>query len=146
MTFKIKNYTTSIPWQKTVMEIEYLLAEFGAEAVMKEYRGDGRIESLSFKITTKFGVRGFKLPANTESVKMILTEQKLCPHSKVEEQAEKTAWRIIKDWLHAQISLVKVGIAEPEQIMLPYMAGDGGKTLYEIIENRQLRIEGDSYD
>lgn len=142
MKFKLKNYTTSISWEKTIMEIEQILADFGAEAIMKEYYGDGRVEFLSFKIKTKFGNRAFKLPANTESVKMILTEQRLCSPAKAQKQAERTAWRLIKDWLHAQVSLVKVGMAEPEQIMLPYMT-EGGKTLYERLSQRQLLIENE---
>ena len=55
--FRIKNYKTSISWQKTVGEIEELLVAIGASAILKNYRGDGRIEALTFS----FQSRGYRL-------------------------------------------------------------------------------------
>lgn len=135
---KIKNYTTLINASKTIHEIEEMLAENRATHIMKEYRGDSRVFSLSFKI----GDVGYKLPSDTEKVYQRLKEDRYIQDltsiqkQKLEEQAERVAWRVIKDWLHAQLSLIYVGQAEIEQVMLPY-AYDGQRTLYE-----KLKQEG----
>ena len=52
-----------------------------------------------------------------------------------QEQSERVAWRVIKDWLDAQLSLIYVGQAELEQVMLPY-ATDGKTTLYEKLKQK----------
>jgi hypothetical protein len=60
--FRLKNYTTNIEASKSIYEIEEVLRAVGADAIMKNYRGDGRVEALVFKLQG----RGYKLPANTE--------------------------------------------------------------------------------
>lgn len=41
-------------------------------------------------------------------------------------------WRVIKDWLEAQIALIDAGMVEAEQVMLPYLIVDEtGQTLYQ---------------
>ena len=66
--FRIKNYETGVSWQKTVAEIEGLLVAIGAEAILKDYRGDGRIAALSFK----YQAHGYRLPANSDKVTELL--------------------------------------------------------------------------
>lgn len=135
--FKIKNYTTSVPVEKTVMEIEKVLADFGATAVMKEYHGDGTLYRLVFRIRD----RSYRLPANIDKVKERLRAMKLKrPVSNVDEQAPRVAWRVIKDWLHSQLSLIHIGLAEVDQILLPYMF-DGKNTVYDLYKAGTLQIE-----
>ena len=98
---RIKNYTTSIAWAKTITEIEEMLTAVGANAILKNYRGDGRVEALSFQ----FQQRGYKLPSNTEKCMEKLREIqgfKRMNKQNLEEQAERVAWRVIKDWLDAR--------------------------------------------
>lgn len=129
--FNIKNYTTDIPAYRSISEIEKLLSQFGAEAIMKEFAPDGKVHSLSFKIDGKV----FKLPARTEGIRRILYKKVREPRTKEEGEGRekrvyRIAWRIIKDWTHAQLSLIASGQAEPREIFLPYMY-DGQRTLYQ---------------
>ncbi len=48
MTKLIKNYTTDIPVEKTISEIQKILAQNGARGIMLEYDGNGNIASLNF--------------------------------------------------------------------------------------------------
>lgn len=99
---------------------------------MKNYRGDGRVEALFFSID---GV-GYKLPSETEKVFERMRETYPRKNKQwVEEQSERVAWRVLKDWLDAQVSLIYIGQAKLEQIMLPY-AYDGKRSFYEIIKER----------
>lgn len=138
MAFKIKNYTTSVPVAQSISEIEQILVTFGATQIMKEYRGDGRVESLVFM----FKGTGYKLPANVERVCAVVTKGKNI-HSKAtwEKQAERIAWRVIKDWIHSQLSIVEIDQAEWQQVLLPY-AFNGEKTLYEVLQERKNGIAG----
>lgn len=133
MNFKLKNYTTGISYRKSVAEIEQYLSLMGATKVMKTYFGDGRISSLTFGLTIEGKDLAFQLPANSDQVFEVLKAQyKRGPRKKqkLQEQAENVSWRIIKDWVYAQLSLIKIGQAKVEQVMLPYMY-NGEKTLYE---------------
>lgn len=131
---KLKNYTTSVPAERSIVEIERYLVDFGATAIMKEWDNDKKVISIAFKIKEA----GFKLPANTEGVAIALFGHNLTEVKK--KQAERTAWRILKDWIHAQMSIVVSGLAEPEQVLLPYMY-DGKLTLYQKYKEGKLMLE-----
>ena len=40
-------------------------------------------------------------------------------------------WRIIKDWLNAQLALIEVGQAEMAEVFLPYALTNTGQTLFQ---------------
>ncbi len=131
---KLKNYTTGIPWNKSISEIEEMLQQTGASHIMKEYLKDGRVLSLTFKINGM----GYMLPANSAKVKTVLLKNRKRASPKLmEEQAERVAWRVLKDWIHAQLSLIQIGQAELEQVMLPY-AFDGRRTFYDVVKEKGL--------
>ena len=48
------------------------------------------------------------------------------------EQAEMTAWRNVRDWVLAQMALIESCDVPMQQIFLPYMADDRGRTVYEL--------------
>ena len=57
------------------------------------------------------------------------------------DQAARTAWRTIKDWIDAQMALVAVEMVKVEEIFLPYVYDERlGQTLFEAIENRKLDV------
>ena len=145
-SLKLKNYTTSVSADRTIVEIERLLANFGASAIMKEYATDATCISLSFKLNEK----GIKLPANVEGVYEVMYGEKKKAYgtNKMQgrdTQAYNTSWRIIKDWLHAQLSLIASGQATPEQVLLPYIF-DGKRTLYEAYKNGAIQLSSGNSD
>lgn len=137
----IKNYTTTINANKTIGEIQELLSKHGATAIMTEY-SNGNVTGLSFKIMTPRGEMGVRLPANTDRVLQVLRNQRK-KNNKVKdtmEQATKTAWRIIKDWIDAQMAILETEMVEMEEIFLPYMINNDGQTLYQAFKNNQLML------
>ncbi len=141
--FKIKNFTTSVPAERSIGEIEHLLAKVGATSILKDYRGDARCYALSFRLNE----RAYKVPANVEGVQALLDcDRRKYSISKSEPifpVAYRVAWRIILDWLHAQLSLIASGQAQPDEVLLPYMY-DGKRTLYQAYKDDALRIEDKS--
>ncbi len=137
-SFKMKNYTTDISADRSILEIEKFLTLFGAGAIIKEYTPDGRVHSLMFKLQND----AFKLPANVNGVKEILYKSSRSTHSgdgakRRDERSYRVAWRIIKDWTHAQLSLIASGQAQPKEIFLGYMF-DGKRTLFQKYEADKL--------
>jgi len=83
------------------------------------------------------------LPANIEAVKRILKKQALTgkiPRRYADDidQATRTAWRILKDWLLAQSALIETGMATVEQVFLPYAQNASGLTLYEALIEKKF--------
>ena len=96
------NYTTKVNVYTTLGEIQAQLVTHGAKKIMQDYDDQGRISALTFLIDTPSGMRGIRLPANVDAVNKVLAKQKVkCDW----EQAERVAWRIVKDWVEAQMAL-----------------------------------------
>ena len=55
-----------------------------------------------------------------------------------DEQAVKVSWRIIKDWIEAQMALVEAELAELAEVFLPYAITKDGNTLYSQIDTTKL--------
>lgn len=133
----IMNYTTKVDVFATLGEIQGQLVKHGAKKIMQDYDNDGHITALSFLIDTPNGPRGVKLPANVDSVWNVLTKQKVkCDR----DQAERVAWRIVKDWVAAQMAILESEMVQMDEIFLPYMLNDKGQTLFQCYRQNQLSI------
>lgn len=129
------NYTTTIDPHKTAAECVALLARHGASRISMDLK-DGQPSGLAFGIETPAGMRFFLLPANPAGVYQALNKAyqagHIAPRYVEHEQAQRVAWRILKDWLEAQLALIHAEIVEIEQVMLPYLVvDDSGLTLYQ---------------
>jgi hypothetical protein len=135
----ILNYTTQISAEKTVTEIQSMLAKAKAQAIMTEYDPEGVLSALSFRIMTGAGVMTFRLPANVQKIyQVIVRDRRIAPKLRTREQAARVAWRIMKDWLEAQLAIVTAEMVDLEQVFLPYAQGADGRTLYESLKDRRF--------
>ena len=132
------NYSTTISANKTVAEIQSLLSRAKAQAVMTEY-DDGILCAVSFRIMTPHGLISFRIPANIQKIYQIIVRDKsITPKLRTREQAARVAWRILKDWLEAQLAIVNSEMVDLTQAFLPYAQGPDGRTVYEEIEERKF--------
>jgi tRNA uridine 5-carbamoylmethylation protein Kti12 len=139
----ILNYTTTIDAFKTASEIEYILAKHKAKAVMKVYDGES-ITGLSFMIDAGMKQIQIKLPVKTDECLKVLEREKKSGTKNIKatkEQAERVAWRILKDWVEAQMALLDIEMVRFEEIFLPYIETNTGQTIYERLEERQFLLE-----
>jgi hypothetical protein len=145
----ILNYTTSISAQKTVAEIQSILQKSKASSVLTEYDPEGVLSAVSFRINLAHGLLSFRLPANIESVYKVLVKDGRVPRSlRTKEQASKVAWRIVKDWLAAQLAFIESQQAEFEQVFLPYAQNQSGQTVFEAYREKkfsQLALTDSNY-
>lgn len=139
----ILNYTTTVESYKTVAEIEYILVKHHAKSIMKNYEGEA-ITGLSFLIDTGTAQIPVRLPVRIEECYKILVQEKKNGTKNIKatkEQAERVAWRILKDWVEAQMALLDIQMVKFEEIFLPYIESDNGQTIFERLEQKHFMLE-----
>lgn len=140
----ILNYTTTVDSFKTVSEIEYILMKHKAKSIMKNYDGE-TITGLSFLIDTGLQQIPVRLPVKVDECLKVLKKEKRENSRKqikdTREQAERVAWRILKDWVEAQMALLDIEMVRFEEIFLPYIEVNNGQTIYERLRERQFLLE-----
>ena len=140
------NYTTGIEAIKTVGEIQGILAGHGAKSILTDYGDDGSVAALAFKILTPHGEVGIRLPVDPNTVLKVLQREYAAGHLRSHQgkpdqrQAVRVAWRIVKDWVQAQMAILETEMVRMEQIFLPYVITDSGKTLYEAMIDRHFQL------
>ena len=135
----IANYSTTVEALKTVGEIQGILIGHGAKSILMDYE-KGIIKSLSFMIDTPHGDMGIKLPINAEAVLKVLECQGVPPRYANYEQSVKIAWRIIRDWVRAQMAILETEMVTMEQVFLPYILTKNNQTLYEAMVNSKFQL------
>ena len=144
----VLNYTTQIEVSKTIGEVQRMLAEHGANRIGIEY-ADKQPSAISFEITTETGTGVFTLPVNVAAMNKLLVQQaragKLKSVSRAvaesREHAARVAWRVIKDWLEAQLALIETRMVTFDQVMLPFMRL-GELTVYEEFLSQRALTSG----
>lgn len=139
----IKNYTSSTPVVNSINKIEHRLTSAGATHIAKMYEQE-RPVGMIFQISINNIPMTFKLPAKANSVFNVLWSAVRRPRpetkNNVKQQADRTAWKILSDWVDIQVSMIKLDQAEAIEVFLPY-AFDGrtNKTLFEKMKESNFK-------
>ena len=140
-------YTTSIAATKTCAEMQEMLVRHGARRVGVEYL-DGYPCGLMFVLDTPLGERVFDLPVDIDRMHAMLLKlgrdgklgRLTRPTWSSKDHAARVAWRIMKDWLGAQLALIASNMVDLNQVMLPYMKVDSDRTLYVAWRDREVGL------
>lgn len=132
------NYTTSVSAERTASEIIRILANAGASQILTDYRG-GKPTGVAFSLETPMGMRQYRLPVDPAPVEQVLRKQRVAPRYQGAQQAEKVAWRIMKDWIEAQLALIETRMVSVDEIFLPFMML-GDRTVYDLYVEQQLAL------
>jgi len=138
----LKNYTSSVSAVHTIGRIEQLLAQAGTNGVVKEF-SNGRVLSLTFTATLPNSKTvSIRLPANVQAVYVALRKKVKRPHpgtdQRLLEQAERTAWKLMQDWVEVQLSLIAMQQAEFLQVFLPYVY-DGRRSFFDSLKSNDFK-------
>lgn len=133
----ILNYTTKVAPAKTAMEIQMILSRH-AEAVMTEY-ANGKPMAVRFLLTVAGQKVNYRLPCNVDGVLKALQRDRVAFSYRNPEQAERVAWRIVKDWIEAQIALIDAKQATIAEVFLPYATAPNGETMFQMFEKQVAR-------
>lgn len=139
----LKNYTSETSADRSVSKIERRLVEIGAKSVNKDYR-NGILSGIRFLIDINDQTVVFELPAKIDRVFEVLWKEIKQPQAntqkQIAEQAERTAWKIISDWVDIQTSMILLEQADTLQVFLPYAIVGNGKTLYNMIQDNGYKL------
>ena len=138
----LKNYTTKVPANRSISEIQEMLQKCGALGVLIEYEKDtGKIAGLSFQIEFNGQKVGFRLPLDWREAQKVLEEEGN-RRAGDDEYCYRVSWRILRDWVDVQAALIKIKQVKIQQVFLPYAIQRNGKTLYEnIIDDPSKLLE-----
>jgi len=138
----ILNYTTKIdPW-KTVNEIQQILLKHKVSHFSIKNEGSRPI-ALAFTIEYNGMPLNYLLPCNHSGVwSLMKSDKSMESRFRNEEQAFRTSWRIVKDWVDAQLAIVQAQISPIEEVFMPYLViNSSGETLSKkILEGGGLKL------
>jgi hypothetical protein len=155
----LKNYTSNVPVSDSIARIERVLITCGVAAIGKEYGPSGEMVALNFEIAFEPGKSPVKvrLPADKDACLVSLWNDYCgvdgaCSHDKTRansshkkkrrgefaQQAERTAWKLMVDWVEVQMSMIQMKQAETLQVFLPYITCNG-ETFYQRLKGQGYR-------
>jgi len=142
----IANRTTSVSSAKSVAEIQAMLVAAKATALMIDIENE-EPSAISFRLVSNGQPLSFRLPCNWPGVLAALKRERAIPLRMLnEEHARRVTWRIVRDWLRAQLSLIEAGATTLEEVMLPWAILSDGTTLGQTMltsPNSPLRLTHD---
>ena len=130
-----------MPVERTVSRIEQALADAGASGTSKEYN-EGRLVALTFSLTLPSGRPvQVRLPASEENVYDAMVKHVVRMRAgtaqRLRQQAGRTAWKLMQDWVEVQLSLIQMQQADFMQVFLPYV-WDGKQTFYAALKAKNF--------
>ncbi len=147
------NYTTEKDADISAAEIGKMLSRAGASAVMTEYdEQEGYVTSLSFKLKLdQENIVTFRLPCDYHGVQEAIVRYNEGRKNKkkqrriddTREQAVRVAWRIVKDWVEAQLAFIESRQVTVTQVFLAYAVDKNNITLYQRIAENPVLLLGD---
>lgn len=141
----LKNYTSGISVERSINFIEQKLVAHGALKILKEYDSKKQISGLTFAININGSDLPFKLPARVGQCERVLKQnlsRRARPETvnKISEQAARTAWKILADWVDAQMAMVELSQVEVVEIFMPYLYdANKQRTLFESFKERGFK-------
>lgn len=138
----IKNYTSGVDASVSIARIEKLLVSAGARDIMKKYNDQQQAIGIAFILPMDSKHLTFNLKANIEPIYDKLYAEYTRPSPKSKEicadQAERTAWKILSDWVEIQISMIALEQVEVLQAFFPYLS-DGKQTFYDRLKENGFK-------
>ncbi len=142
----IANRTTSVSAERSVSEIQSMLAAVKASAVMIDYDETSTPIAIAFRLTKEGHSLAFRLPVNWQGVLGALKRERGLSRSLLTPgHAKRVSWRILKDWLRVQLSLIEAGASTIEEVLLPWALTADGQTVSQRVlsgESGLLRLSG----
>lgn len=136
----ILNYSTKIDSYKTLAEIQQILSKHGVRKMIVDNDNSGNPVALSFFVDWNGQMTSFSLPCNFKGVLNAMKNGKVQKSLCTEEQALRVGWRIVKDWVEAQMAIVEAELATIQEVFLPYAITQTGDTLFHYIEGNKQKM------
>ena len=130
----LKNYTSGVAASNSIAYIERKLSQSGAKQILKMYDPEARVEGIAFIIPIDGVPMSFKLPAQVNACEKVLIAEVRRPRpdtfKRIKKQAERTAWKIVADWVDAQMAMIELSQVEFMQVFMPYLYSHSKQQTY----------------
>ena len=142
----IKNYTSSIEASRSMAKIEELLVEIGANNINKQYADEICIGITFLLYDQQLQQKlPFHLKAQVEECFKIFWQEIKRPRSDtqvaIQQQASRTAWKILSDWTEVQCTMILLGQAKLLQMFLPFMYDmKTNETLFDKVSTGKVKL------
>jgi hypothetical protein len=138
--------TTTIPANRTIGDITARLVEAGARAIRTEYGEGGKPVALCWSMMIHQMPVFFQMPAKIEPLFKYLRQRRrgymgAKDLARLQEQAERIAWRQLLRWVEVQLSLIEIGMVEYAQVFLPYVQENEGstRTVWDVFREQRFK-------
>lgn len=139
------NYTSTVSAQKSIAQITARLAKAGARGVAQEFDTAGNVVGLEFAIPFGADVLRYRLPCDATAVRTVLQRQQVSARYLTADHVRRVAWRILHDWIAAQLALIETQMVTLPQVMLPYHVTSDGLTVYDqFVRTQHALTRGES--
>ena len=141
----LKNYTSTVPALTSIAYIESRLAQQRANMIVKLYSPNGKVDAIAFTVRIGEVDMPFRLPAQIAACERTLRDglsRRARPETvkKITEQAERTAWKIVADWVDAQMAMIELAQVELLEVFLPYVYDHSKQqTYFQSIKERGFK-------
>lgn len=140
----IRFYTSDVEPSKTVGEIQHILAEAGARRVAVTYDEGGEV-TIEFQLEIAGRMTSFRLAPEVENMHRALQDDEDATGKRqTYDQAERTSWRLLKEWLQMQLAFDAADQASLDQLLLGYGITPSGETIYERLVDEHRLLETDA--
>lgn len=141
---KLKNYTSAVSPERSVLSIEKILVDIGATYIVKVYE-NSCLSGITFQVDYEGKPMLFKLPANVQAIEDILKSEIKKPRentaSRIVDQSQRTAWKLLLDWVSVQASMVLIGRRSVIEVFLPYAYNkQQNRTFYEYLQQNKFAM------
>lgn len=142
----LKNYTSTTPASSSMGKIEKCLVAAGATNISKTYENN-ICTAITFRMLVDTRPLFFQLPARVEACFDVFWKEVKRPRpdtkDKIREQAERTAWKIICDWVEVQLSMILLEQADALEVFLPYVYNpETNQTFYHQLKDKGFKALG----
>lgn len=143
----MKNYTTKIESKKTIGEITELLTENYAKSIQLVNDDDRTTKAIKFSLVIEDKEIFFLLEANVDAtLRAMVANSKVTKAHKNKEQAIRTAWRNLKEYLQIKLAFIAVE-SEKNARMLDMkkhffadMVDSNNQTIFQAYQKQQLQL------
>jgi hypothetical protein len=143
--------TTTVPAEKSVLEIKMELMKIGVQRVYEEY-SQGKISSIVFSLDAGDGrPLDVNIPVNVESIFLLLQDEHKSKQRRrtarpkdeaLLAQAHRTAWRMAVQRIKLQMADIMVGQMDALEVFLPYVMWKG-VPFYKALKSQNFKLLGD---
>ena len=140
----VKNYTSQVPVGRAVQHIEDCLVKHGAKNILKLFE-DQKLVGIAFIVSVNGMDLPFRLPARIDRVEKQLRSLVRKPRSgtmsRISDQAQRTAWKLLADWVDIQMSLIELDQVEFIEVFMPYIYDHAkGQTFFERMKENGFKM------